>query len=345
MNIQAYCTIDDILKDAENASGLPDNFLDRFILPASRFIAGEIGEFLPVIETLRFTGDGETALFVPPLLRVTSNITNGDDSLAASEYILRASQHSNRPAWPNGPYCRIDPSPDALLVGAWSTDLNDVVIPGVWGLYELANALGVTVASEQSVSVETLTVADGSKLSPGMMLGIGSEMEFVSGYGSPTSAVTTLSAAIDGSQEEITLTNGALVKIGEVLRAGFEKLKVLDISGNAAYVTRGFDRTKKVTHPNGTGVDVYRTFAVKRACNGSTAAIHTAATAISRYFVPEDVNYLARQIATLMAKKSQGGYAGRAGNPESGESYFMYEFPKDAIAKVKANYRLGTVRS
>ena len=343
-NIQAYCTIEEIQKDAENASGLPDDFLERFILPASQFVAQQIGAFLPTIETLRFTGDGESALFVPPLLRVTANITNGDDSLGASEYVLRASKDSSRPAWVNGPYCRIDPSADALLLGAWSTDVNDVAVPGVWGLYELVDALGVVLASEQSVPGETLTVADGSKLSPGMMVKVGSEMEFISGYGAPTSGVTTLGAALDASSEEITLTSGAAVKVGEIIRVGFEKLKVLDISGNAGYVSRGFGRTKKVSHSSGANVDAYRTFTVKRACNGSEAALHVATVPVSRYRVPDDVNYLTRQIATLMSKKSQGGYAGRSGNPESGESYFIYEFPKDAIAKVKANYLLGTAR-
>jgi len=342
-NYQSYCTLDELLKDAENTPGLPEDVLTRFILPASRYVEGEIGAFLPTLETLSLTGDSSPALFVPPLLRVTGNILNDDTTLSATDYLLRASEMSNRPAWRNGPYFRIDADPESTALGNWSSETNSVVIPGAWGLYELVQALGITVASEQSSSAETLVISNGARLSPGMLLKIGDELEFVSGYGTPTSAVTTLTAGLDASQEEISVADGTKINVGEILRIGFERVKVLDISTNDAYVIRGWEKTKKVSHDGSANVDAYRTFSVKRGCNGSTAALHAVATAISQYLVPEDINYLTRQIATLMLKKAQTGYAGRAGNSETGETYYNFEFPREAIARIKSNYRVPLI--
>ena len=343
-NVQCYCSVVELMADAENVHGLPDDVLGRFILPASQYLAQEIGPFLPVMESVRFTGDSSSILFVPALLRLTANIENDGDVVTSQDVVLRSSEQSSRPAWPNGPYLRIDPDPDNTAIGAWSTDRNSVVVPGVWGFYERTEPLGIVLSAQQTVSAETVTVSDGSKLSAGVVLSINSEMQIVRGYGAPSAAVTTLAQAMNGTDEEITLANGALVKIGEIVRVGFERLKVLDLAGNKAHVARGWDRTKKVSHDSASGVDVYRTFAVTRACNGSTAQVHESGAALARYAVPDDVNYLTRQVATLMIKKAQTGYSGRSGNPESGESFYMYEFPRDAIARVKSNYYIAAVR-
>jgi hypothetical protein len=317
---------------------MPDDTLTRFILPASQYIAQEIGSFLPVLETVKVFSDDDE-LLTPPILRLTGNLDNDGTTVESTDVYLRATQKNDRRAWPYGPYFRIDPLELASV--AWA---DEVSIPAAWGLYERVEALGVTLSAEQSATAETLTVADGGKLSPGMMLKIGDEMQFVRETGAPTAAVTTLGAAMDASEEEITLASGALVKVGEIIRVDFERLKVLDIAGNKVYVTRGWQRTKKASHTSGTAVDVYRAYQVRRACNGTSAAIQASAAAISRFVVPEDVHYLTRQITTLMSKKAATGYAGRAGNPESGESYFMYEFPREAIERVKKNYYVPAVR-
>lgn len=342
-NYQCFCTLEQITQDLENVAGLPGDVLGRFILPASAYLQREIGAFIPTLETLRFTGNpaATTKLKLPPLLRVTGSIVNDEDTLVSADYVLRANENSSAPAWPNGPYLRIDVDPDAENISTWCTELESISIPAAWGLYEATEATGTQLnGAQSSASVTSLTVDNGAKLSPGMVLKVEDELQFVSAYGAVTSAVTTLASGIDASQEEISLTDGTKVNIGEIIKVGFEKKKVLDISGNDVFVARGWDRTRKVTHDASANVDVYRTFTVARGCNGSTAAIHADDTLLYQYLVPEDVNYLARQIATLMMKKAQTGYAGRAGNSETGETFYTYEFPRDAIARVKANYRI-----
>ena len=333
MLVQSFCTVDDLVRDNEGG-GIPNSMLSRFILPASQYVAQEIGPFLPVQETKKFTGSGTTGLFVPPLLRLTGTIDNYGSQM--TDAVLAGADGSVRPMWADGPYGFILSCLSDAWV--WSTYPHGIQVPGVWGMYERSRATGASLASLQGVSAETLSVADGSKLSPGMVLLIESEWQYISDYGTPTASVTTLSDNLDASSEILSLTSGVAVKVGEIIRVGFEQMRVLDVQSNTAYVERGWGKTKRVSHLISAAVDAYRTFVVSRAVNGSTAVEHAQATALSQMVVPEDINYLARQIATLMFKKSQTGYAGRAGSPETGETFYNHEFPRDVIARIKSNY-------
>ncbi len=219
---QCYCTLDELVEDAEGVS-LDVSVLKRFILPASNHLSELIGPFLPVIETRKRTGKGTDVLFIPPLLRLTGSITNDGTTLTSSDYQLLGSLNSNQPLWDYGPYCALRVDPEAANLSAWSDEANGIEIPAAWGMYERAEATGATLGAQQLVGAVTLTVDDGSKLSPGMMVKIGDEWQFVTDYGSPTASVTTLGAALDASNETVTLANGALVKVGEIIKVDFEK--------------------------------------------------------------------------------------------------------------------------
>jgi hypothetical protein len=117
-------------------------------------------------------------------------------------------------------------------------------------------------------------------------------------------------------------------------------MQVLDIAGNAVQAARALNGSKRAAHSSGAALNVFRTYAVTRGANGSTPATHTAA-AVSRQVVPPDINYLARQIASLMIKKAQTGYVGRAGNDELGTGFFVNEFPRNQIDAIKKNYFWG----
>jgi hypothetical protein len=338
---QCYCSLDELNDDAEGASGLSISVLKRFILPASEYLSKEIGAFQPVAETLKLAARGQV-MWTPALLRLSGDLTSEGVTVSQANVVLRSTAGNDQAFWHNGPYLRIDALDDYDIT--WSEKVNGVEVPGVWGLYELAESLGATLAAEQGVSAETVTVADGSALSPGMLLKIGDEWQSVDDYGAITPNLTTLASALDASSEVVALTSGAAVKIGEVAKIEFEQVKVLDIQSNSAFVIRGWNKTKKVAHNSGAAVGAFRSYYVTRAVNGSVAATHASATAIARMVTPSDINYLTRQIATLMMKKSQGGYAGRLGNAESGESFYMHEFPRDAIARVKSNYYIPAAR-
>ena len=171
---------------------------------------------------------------------------------------------------------------------------------------------------------------------------IGSEQELVTGFSTPSTSVTTLNGTVDTSSDVITLANSALVNIGEVIRAEFEKMLVRDINTTThqASVQRGFDRTNRVQHLDKVAVDVYRTFIVERGVNGTTAATHAKDVAISRYLPPDDVLGLCRQMAVLNINKSRSGYAGKIGNDQTGVTYYNDEVPRYYFDRIKDAYQL-----
>ena len=335
---QIFCTMDELLADADDNGGDAAALL-KHIRAASQVLLQEIGKFIPLTQEVRLDGNGKARLFVPPLLAVSS-LVNGDDTLVSTDYLLRP----NGRMWVDGPYTQLDVDPDSANLSAWYAEADSVVINGRWGLYEKSEDTGAnTGASEQSVSSTSLVTTNGSKVSPGMVCLIGTEQELVTGYGAVTASVTTLAEDLDLVEEEISVANGALLSVGEIVRAGFEQMKILDINGNTLYVRRGWNGTKKATHASASALDVYRTFTVVRAVNGTTAAVHSAGSDIYRYLVPEDVRILCVEIATLMRRKALGGFAGKSGNSELGEVYYHDMFPRFDLERVRSHYLIAEV--
>ena len=332
--LQLFCTVSDLIADKQ-APGVDEARMFQAIREASDFLQKEIGWFIPVTLTRKFNGRGFESLLVPPLLSVATLVDN-DTSLDSTEYLLKPDDGF----WTNGPYSKLVVSPDAEQLLGWCDEENGVEITGKWGLYLRSGLIGATVqdTTQQSDSQTTLKVSDGSRVSPGMTLLIGTEQEAVTGWGSPTTGVTTLNGAVAAADETIVLTNGALVEIGEVIRVDFEQMKIKDKNSHTCEVTRAWNGTRRVAHTTSTSVDAYRTVNVERGINGTTAAAHLNAVAISRYFAPDDVQFLCKEIATLIVNKALSGYQGRTGNAETGVVFYNDAFPQYDIQRVKANY-------
>jgi len=335
---QAYCTLAEMDADLGDL-GLRPDILTRFILPASQYLQREIGQFIPTLEMRIIAGNSRAELVIPPLLSLIT-VKNDESLLPASVFILLPATRM----WANGPYVRISLDPEVTSGAYWVPEKNAVEISGTWGLWEQVARTGATLTSNQAIDAETLEASDAGKVSPGMTLLIESEVQFVTGFGDPVAAVTALAATLDNQGETLTVASSANIFPGEIIRVDFEQMKVLDKKVGKLNVARGWAGSTKTGHSSSADIDVYKVFAVERSVNGTAAAAHVATTALRRYSVPEDINYLTRQIATLMLKKAQTGYAGRSGNSETGETFYNYEFPKDAIARVKANYYIPHTR-
>lgn len=127
----------------------------------------------------------------------------------------------------------------------------------------------------------------------------------------------TLGAALDASQTTLTASNGTVIAPGMVLLVESEQILVIGINDLAGKV-----------------------FVVQRGVNGTTAATHSDSLSISRYVVPADVNWLCKQMAGLMLKKTQSQYAGKVGNDALGEVFYTNEFPTEPIKQIKKAYRI-----
>lgn len=335
---QSYACVSELLADME-APGGDEARLLAAIREASAYLQKEIGWFIPVKQTLSLRGSGKASLRVTPFLSLTGDIVNGDDTLTSADVVLLPDGRF----WAGGPYVEIQILSDAGQV--WCEDDPNSVQASVWsGLYQEIRPMAVTLGSTQSVAAETLTVSDGSKVSPGMVLSIGDEQELVTGTGAATDNVTTLSAAAALGDEYLTLTSATNVKVGEIIRVDFEQMRVRDIRSGKAAVMRGWNGTPKAAHLINAEVDVYRTFSVERAVNGTSAAEHLASVSIGRYVPPEDILFLARQIATLMINKAKGGYAGKTGNVETGQVFYNDAFPRYEIERIKKLYYIPRMR-
>ena len=333
--VQLFCTVADLVAD-KDSPGLNESRMFQAIRDASDFLQKEIGWFLPVTRTRYFSAPQESKrLFIGPLLAISA-ISNDATTLTEADYLLKPDDGF----WANGPYPLILVDPYATSLPYWSRIRNGVIITGRWGKYEKIGLLDATVAALQTDSQTTLQVSNGGAVSPGMVLSIGSEQQAVIGWSTPTANVTALNGAISASDEILTVDNGALVNIGEVLRLQFEQMKVQDKRGHQLSVIRNWNGTGKVGHADDTSVDVYRTVIVERHVNGSIAAAHAAAAPLARYLVPDDILYLTKEIATLSANKALGGYQGRTGNQETGVVFYNDAFPQFDIEKIKSNYHI-----
>jgi len=334
----AYCTLSEMAADLGDI-GIRDDVLARFIIPATQYLLNEIGQFLPIYETRVFSGNSKADLVINPLLTLES-VTNDTTPVLAGSYILEPTTRM----WQYGPYVKISLDLQNATGAFWIPKKDAVQISGTWGLYEQIKTTGATIKTTQGAADATLEVSDAGKVSSGMLLLVESEMQFVTGFSDPAAAVTSLSVTCDNQTESLTVASTANIHVGEIIRIDFERMLVLDKTSTKINVARGWAGTTKTAHSSSADIDVYKVFTVDRAVNGSAAAAHAATTAIQRYIMPEDVNYLCRQIATLMMKKSQTGYAGRSGNSETGETFYNFEFPRDVIERVKRNYAIPHMR-
>lgn len=328
---QIYCTARELNQDI--GLDLNEPRLYEHILEASATLERRMGYFIPVTKAMQFDGsdDGDD-LRVPPLLAATA-ITDDDTTLTVTtDYKLKNPGKQWNALWENGPYIRIEREN-----AGWS---DDVEVTGRWGKYEETKALGETV-NQAAADTATITVANGNNLSPGMVLLCESEQELVTGFSTPTAmtSLVNMSAGITTSDDEITIDNGAEAFEGEIIKIGTEMMLISMIAGHVLAVKRGWNNTKIATHANDAAISVYRTYSVERGVNGTTAAIHSS-KALYKYVVPRDVRELCKQIAALIKRKADSGYAGKAGGGMDGEVYFYNEFPRTQMAEVESHYKV-----
>jgi len=311
--------------------GLPGDEpgLMRRVREASSYLQGVMGEFVPVTEARTFETNFYTGGMPVQCLLALTSITDLDgNTISTDDYTLLP----RNKAWANGPYLRVSGPTAAIITGRW-------------GLYEgwLATGLTGTLATTAATA---LSVTNGGLLWPGMVIKMDTEQCLVTaanggeGSANPTAAVSVVTSNAGDDDDVIAVTNGAEFMAGEVIRIGYEDMIIRRIVGNDLVVSRGWNGTRRAAHLASVAISVYRTVTIERAANGTTAATHAAA-ALTIAEIPEDVLYLTTQIAALMRGKAQTGFTGRAGNAESGESFWLNEFPRSQIDAVRWKYVTG----
>lgn len=337
---QIFCSVSDLIADMEKPGGDEAHLLEA-IEEASSELEMEFGYVIPVTQTTKVNGYDNSLIYpFPPVLALTGSITNDGVALVENtDYVFM------RRCWSDGPYLGVEIRHGGQIEKFSSLYPDSIQVPCLAGLYDRAVKLGATVATEQSASAETLIVNNGGKVSPGMILKIGSEQEYVTGWGAPTESVTLLNGALTETAEEVIVDDSTKAEIGEIMRADFEQMRITDrrITGNKLYVARGWNNTSRAAHLDNAPVDVYRTVNVERAVNGTTAAVHAAAADLYRQIPPKNLLGLGKEIATLILNMAGTGYAGRSGDREQGTVFYHDKYPRYEIERIKQQYWIGTL--
>ncbi|MHC1739729.1 MAG: hypothetical protein AB9897_01315 [Anaerolineaceae bacterium] len=320
-----YCTLGEVIADM-NLRGDASGLLDR-IRAASVTIEREIGTFIPVLEARSFRARNQATLVIDPILSVDKVEV---DDVEITTYTLLP----ERPLWMHGPAVML------RLSTCWHSS---VLITGSWGKY---NELGAVMDSlSLAIDDTTIVMDDASLLDVGMVLLVEDEqLAITAGHGSigcpaPSLATSKLSGAVIETEEILTVDDGTEFHKGEVLAIDHEDVLIVRISGDDLTVERGWNNTPTEGHADEAIISVYRTFAVDRGVNGTTAATHDAA-AVERYLIPADINWLCRQIAGLMLMKARSGFQGRVGSAETGDAMYFSEFPPSQIRQITNHYSM-----
>lgn len=296
-NATRFYTTRDAVKAAVGIAGTDlDALIDGYVEAGSEDVERFLGRrFIPQTAEKLFRwpqpiGNALTLTFPDEdLIAVTQLQAAAQDS---SPTTIDAADYFVEPVNADPPYSRIEidlSSSSAFTSGA--TPQRSIGVTGRWGYGEDTKAAG-TVASglDADATVVTGVCSDASLIGVGDTLLIGTEAIFVSEKGTVDTTANT-SGALTASKAEVTIAvnDGTLVKAGEVITIDSERMLVESISGNNLTVQRAYDGSVLATHANPSDVYAFRTLTIVRGVNGTTAALHADAVAITKYAPPADI--------------------------------------------------------
>ncbi len=222
------------------------------------------------------------------------------DDLAITDYFLE-------PQAVGPPYNRVEL--DLTGTGSFATGQRAITIAGTFGYTDDRDTIA-TLAGTITSSATTLTASTSVGIGTGSLLRIGAEYLTVTVRNMIATGVV-LGAGIDASKATVTLTvtDGTLFALGEVIRVDAERMRIVDTAATALYVERAHDATVLAAHLTGAAISAPRSLTVARGQCGSTAAAHTAADAIAHHRPPAPVVTLVIDEVLWKMQNEQSGMA------------------------------------
>jgi hypothetical protein len=318
--VTAYCTREDVKAVLDVTQGTrTDAAIDRAIVGSTQWVEGWLNRrFYPTHATRWF--DWPNYQYAKPwrlwldLHEVISveSVTSGTVTIPSSALILR-------PENTGPPFSHIETRLDSgYTFGAGtSAPQQSISVTGWFGHGRDTSPAGALAAGISS-SATTLTVTDGALIGVLDTLLIGDEYVAVTGRQS-TSTAQTLQTAMTAAKNDtlMQVASGAGFGVGEVLTVDAERVRVIDIVGNALVVERAVDGTVLAAHTTPT-IYASRALTVERGQWGTTAAAHLTGAVVSKHAPPSLVRDLtiAETLVTglqhSMAWTSVKGDGGRA---------------------------------
>lgn len=253
------------------------------------------------------------------LAAIPTSVTTGGVTIPLNECFFEPANSGPPYTW-----LELDRSTSAAF-GAGPTPQRNIAITGVFG-YSLDSApAGALAAAVTDTTGTSITVTNAEAAGVGDVILIGAERMILSDKAMATTGETqqgTLSA--NSNDQQLGVTDGTKYTIGEVVILDAERMLVTDVVGNYLTVKRAWDGSTLATHA-AAAIYAARSWTVARGALGTTAAIHTNGTAISRHVPPPLITQLALAEAENHLLQAQSGYARTVGSadnmrPVSGQS-------------------------
>jgi hypothetical protein len=306
-----YCTREDIKRalDFQSTSQISNSRIDRKIEASSRSIEGDLLRyFFPSTDTQTFDWpDHQFSLPWRLWLDQREMAAAPTQVLAAgvdiTAYVLA------RPDY-GPPFTKLEINlGTGSSFNSGATHQRSISVTGVFGYCANEDPAG-TLAGTINSSVTTLTVSDGNLVGVGTILRIDSERLIVTDK-RMVDTTYTAQGALTANTNSVTLPvlDGTKFDLGETLLVDSERLLITDIGGNNLTVKRAQSGSVLAAHNSGAALYAERLCTVTRGVLGTTAASHTATTAMVRHRVPSLIRDLCIAETVTGLLQEMAGYA------------------------------------
>lgn len=202
---------------------------------------------------------------------------------------------------------------------AWPVDdERGLALVGQFGASGAGEAVGTLAANISSSSATTMTVSDSSLVGVCDLLLLGAE-RLVVVEKDLVDTTATVAGAVDADMADtsIPVSSGALVKKGETILVGAERMYVEQIAGNTLIVRRAEQGSTLAAHASPDIVYAPRLCTVRRGAAGTTAGTHTAGAALTRNRAPSVVAEASLAYALNYLEQAKSAYARTVGEGDS----------------------------
>jgi hypothetical protein len=312
-----YCTREDVKRSLDIKETARNNWqIDQALQATARNIEHHLHrQFYPLVTT--YYWDWPNYQYAYPwrvwfdqweLADTTVNppvVTTGGEVISNSDIFWGP--------WNGSPpytYMELNRSTSAAF-GVSATPQQDIAITGTFGYDITTDAAGTLAAAVSSTSATTVTVSCGYPLADvGHLLVVGSERMLVMDNATADTTQNNISGATTANMADnaITVSNGALMNVNEIILIDQERMLVVDISNDILTVIRAWDGTVLSAHNAGTEIYAYRTLTVQRASYGTTASTYSEGTAVYTHHVPLLIRNLAIAEAGNTVLQRSAGY-------------------------------------
>lgn len=307
-----YCWREDVKLGLDSvATARYDAQIDRVIVASARAIDKKMRRvFYPQQDTRTFDYlDHQYSL--PWRLWLDSNELAAPPTqvLAAGNDITTSvlARNGRGDSSPPYTYLEVDLSTSAAFA-AGSTYQRAVSVVGPYG-YNLDENAGGTISGITSTTQTTAAVSNGALVGVGAILRVGTERMIVTDRGMADTGQACLAALPAANQAvSVPVADGTQFHSGETILIDAEKMWIDTVAGNNLIVKRPWDGSVLAAHDSNTAIYASRQLTLARGQLGTTAATHSASTAVAVHAPPGLIRTLSVADSMVRLGSERAGY-------------------------------------